>query len=85
MGVPWQSHGGPGGVRLSPFDERAAEEAGVRAETRRGHVPGVKTPFDSESMMPGLKSRPISEASFSQARNVIWKPPEDRTHDLSTS
>ena len=48
----------------------------------KGTSRGIKTPFDSESIMPELKSRPISEASFSQARKAIWKPPEDRTHDL---
>ena len=40
-------------------------------EHRGEYVPGAKARFDSASIMPGLKSRPISEASFSAA--CLWR------------
>ena len=65
---------GAGLVRLWQFAKRAGEKAGVPAATRRRHVPGAEALVDCELIVPGLKSRPISEASFSQVRKVVWSP-----------
>jgi len=49
--------------------EHIAEQMALRTEGER-HVPGAKAPFDSAPVMPGLKSRPISEplsGKFSEA------------------
>src|ERR1039458_1922365 len=43
-----------------------AEEFGFHTERRREHVPGAKAHVGPEAVMPGLKSRPIPEASFQQ-------------------
>jgi len=59
MEIPWESR--RGSVCLNEL-----REASDPPETRKRRVPGVKTPFDFESMMPGLKSRPISETSLPQ-------------------
>ena len=88
MGVPRDPVVRSGLVWLGQFAKKDGEKAGVPAATRRRHVPGAEALVDSESMMPGLKSRPISEtsfpqpvtsgsiweASFSSACTAIWSP-----------
>ncbi len=68
--VPWKSRV----IWLSQFGKRAAAEAGARAETRRDHVPGAEALVDCELIVPGLKSRPISEARFAAACKAMWSP-----------
>jgi hypothetical protein len=48
--------------------EGTAEEGAILVENRRKDVPGAKALVDPEPVMPGLKSWPISEASFSAER-----------------
>jgi hypothetical protein len=45
----------------------AAEKIAAAVASRRERVPAAKAPVDSGLVMPGLKSRPISEASLSAA------------------
>ena len=66
MGVPRGPMVGSGLFRVWQFAKKAGEKAGVPAATHGGHVPGAEALVDSESMMPGLKSRPISETSLPQ-------------------
>jgi aspartate ammonia-lyase len=58
-------------VRGSRFEGGAAEKVGFRAESGEERVPGAKARIDSAPVMPGLKSRPISEASFSAAFEAV--------------
>jgi hypothetical protein len=49
-----------------PSGSTGYRKGGVLVETCRKHVPGAKARIDFASVMPGLKSRPISKASFPQ-------------------
>src|ERR1035437_5667708 len=60
-----------GKVRGASFEGEDPESIGFRAEGGEERAPGAKARIDSAPVMPGLKSRPISEASFSAAFEAV--------------
>ena len=60
-----------GKVRGASFEGEDPESIGFRAEGGEERVPGAKARIDSAPVMPGLKSRSISEASFSAAFEAV--------------
>jgi hypothetical protein len=58
-------------VALAARLNRLRKKATLERKAARGMSQGLKPCIDSAPVVPGLKSRPISEASFSAASEAV--------------
>src|ERR1039458_8448756 len=76
---------GTAGREATDGAAEGAEKGGSCAEGGEKRVPGAKALFDSAPVMPGLKSRPISEAGTSEAGISETGTSETGTSETGTS